>query len=262
MFGLKPDWWPAIEGYLTGSRFRPDMQDLSLVEPSEWDLIVPLMIKDQDILDERHLAGIDPIIPYVPQTISALCDDKLLLNQHLRNLGFGALVPDVFDFAPDDPRLYPLIKKPRRWSWGYGCSYVHSPEEAKLNDPQTEFLQAIVSPGDEWAAHLSFRDGELIFAHSVHHHLAQGGLILGNQHSPVRSEHVPEVPFLDQWLNVTRALGIKNGTICIDFATQDGKPYLYEINPRIGGSVLSQLPRYLESQLAARDYLTNLTSVA
>lgn len=262
MFGLKPDWWPAIEGYLTGSRFRPDMQDLSLVEPSEWDLIVPLTIEDQDLLDELNLANVAPIIPYVPQALSMVCDDKLMLNQRLISLGFAALVPDIYGFAPTDPGRYPLIKKPRRRSWGYGCSYVRSPEEAEPSDPQTEFLQSVVSPGDEWAAHLSFHGGELIFAHSVHHHLAQSGLILGNQHSPVRSVQVAEVPFLDQWLNVTRALGILDGTICIDFAIMDGKPYLYEINPRIGGSLLRELPRYLESQLAARDYLTDMTSVA
>ncbi len=262
MFGLKPDWWPAIEGYLTDSRFRPDMQDLSLIDPSEWDLIVPLTIEDQDLLDELHLTNAQPVTPYVPHALSTLCDDKFSLNQRLIALGFAALVPAVYCFAPADPDRYPLIRKPRRWSWGYGCSYVNSPQEAQPCDPQTEFLQAVVSPGDEWAAHLSFHNGELIFAHAVHHHLAQSGLILGNLHSPVRSQHVAEVPFLDQWLNATRALGIQDGTICIDFAIMDGHPYLYEINPRIGGSLLPQLPRYLESQLSTRNYLTNMTSVA
>lgn len=247
LFGHKPDWFDTISDSLAGSRFQPHMARLDQVTLSHWDLVVPMTLLDQDIL--QHLSAPTRIARSVPAPVRALCNDKLLLNQWLIANGYAGIVPKMYDSPPDDPRLYPLVRKARRRSWGLGSRIVHNRREASALNARAEFLQAVVSPGCEWAAHMVFYDGALIFSHGVRHRMAQPGLILGNRHRPEESFDHAEIPHLQLWCDLAAALGITDGTICIDFAELDGRPYLYEVNPRFGGSLLNLLPDYLERQM-------------
>lgn len=246
LFGYKPEWFGAISGHLSRSRFAVDMGRLDQVALSDWDLVIPMTLDDQRLLN--GLPVTTRIARCVPQPSRDLCNDKLMLNRWLIANGFGAVVPPMYDAPPQDLVYYPLIRKSRRRSWGYGCQIVDRPTQIDRLDPDTEFLQSMISSGNEWAAHMAFQDGALIFARAVHHWMAQPGLILGNSHKPVKSHHLPDIPHLPLWHDIAQALGITDGTICIDFAVINGRPYLFEINPRVGGSMLAFLPEYLEQQ--------------
>ncbi|WP_425098260.1 hypothetical protein [Tropicibacter sp. S64] len=221
------------------------MAELSRADLSAWDILVPMTFVDQDVLRNAGMDGRGALVPEAwPRD---LCRDKLVLNRWLIDAGFCALVPRMYSAPPGAGSAWPLMRKARRGEWGSGIAVLSGPSEAGAIDPDTTFLQEIVSTGVEWAAHLTLHGGQLIHAASVRHDMGSAGLVKGRDNKPVRSTLVPEVPHLALWMEIAAALGLRNGTICIDFAQVAGRPVLYEINPRFGASLVRDLPRYLDA---------------
>ncbi|MFW2543589.1 hypothetical protein ACN2XU_13160 [Primorskyibacter sp. 2E107] len=249
LFGSRLPWKAGIEAALAGSRFIPTMADLSTVDPRDADLVVPLTFADHDVL---RVLGPDAVTALLPDLAARdLCRDKLALNQWLENMGYGYLVPRLHTSLPKQASDYPLLCKVRCGEWGQGISVLSCPDDAQGFDPRHMFLQSIVSTGVEWAAHLSFHEGRLIHALSVRYEMGRAGLIKGHAHQPLTSVAHQQTPYLALWLEIAERMGLRNGTVCIDFAEADGCPVLYEINPRVGATLVMDLPRYLEACLTA-----------
>lgn len=249
LFGARPQWRAGIEAALRGSRFDFSMQDLATLDPREADLVVPMTFADQDVLRGFAPGAVNALV----QTLAPrdLCRDKLSLNLWLEKKGYGWLVPKLHLAPPQDPALYPLMLKRRRGEWGQGIVRLDAPPERAEFDPGTMFLQEMVETSVEWAAHLTFQDGALIHGIAVRHEMAGPGLVKGQFNKPLRSRMHRLVPHQALWLELAQAMGLREGTICIDFAEVAGRPVLYEINPRFGATLVLDLPGYLEICLAA-----------
>ena len=115
----------------------------------------------------------------------------------------------------------------------------------------TGFLQAFVPGDEEYAVHLLRQNGQTLFRRAIHYRMAGPGLVKGTAAAPVTRTWLTQVPFAPLWDRIAGAIGLTDGTACFDFRLTPESPILFEINPRIGGSLTQRARPYLKAYLRA-----------
>jgi hypothetical protein len=246
-FGAFRDWEPSIRATLD-PRYAADFIALDAVELGSFDAVVPLRIQHYAALAARpDLFGRKFIHP-APEVV-ALCHDKLALTRFLVANGFGAFTPALR--APGPP--YPYIWKRRRSAWGRDCYVVTGPEEEGSFDftDQNWFAQALASGPVELATHMLRFNGELRYVATIVYRMAGPTLVRGQNHTPVSAQFSHGCPFQDLLASILVALDYQ-GTACFNYKiADDGRPLIFEINPRYGASLNIDVTAYVDAYLNA-----------
>jgi len=245
-FGAFRDWEPSILTSLD-PRYAASFVELDSVDLEAFDAVAPLRIQHYGALARRpDLFGRKFIHPTAE--VAALCHDKLELTRFLIANGFSGFTPALR--APGPP--YPYVWKRRRGGWGRHCQVVQGPGDERRFDlaDQDWFAQELAVGPAEFATHVLRANGELRYVSTVAYAMAGPMLVLGRNHAPVRVQFHRGCPFPTLFAEMLSALDYQ-GTACLDYKIIDGKPLIFEINPRYGASLCFDVTAYLDAYFGA-----------
>lgn len=243
----KNNWEPAIRRF---SRFlRHELlfeEDLRKIKPEDVDLIIPLtgnwIFEAPD--DLRRLMPVPSIAAY------RLCENKKRLNDFLVHQAWISIIPRA------DLGVFPRIVKPCVGGNSTGCVIVANQKEydSLPKEGEPSFDQEFVLGDREYACHL-LTDQEGVLKCLTIEYLYDHKTPIKMIDVPIKKRIVKEL-FLDSWAQILQILDYQ-GISCVNYKVRDGKPYLLEINPRVGGSLAEYLfcfvPAILEMQARKRD---------
>ena len=246
LFSHKDDWVDPVRERLDRARFSAAFQHLHEADLSTFDCIVPLRLRDYETLRGKE----DCANFLIPSRIAVdIADDKLRFNTWLRSGGYGDLVPEFRDGAD----AYPFIYKKRRDRAGRNAYVIHSPEEQHAIetaiDADEYFKQRYVPGRKEYTSHFLMADGKIVFDTTVEFTFGDEFFIRGIR-EPRNTIKKVVTPFLSVFADILETLDYK-GTCCFNYKIENGKPLVFEINPRAGGSLRLDLNNYLDAYLGA-----------
>ena len=244
------DWEDAITGAIDANRFDAGFIELHALMSDAFDAfdaIVPLPLEDYPALDQRpDLNGRRFWRPSLEAV--ALCHDKLALNRTLIAAGFGAHIPALREPGPP----WPYIWKSRRNHFGLRTAVIPNAEveAVALAGEPGGFAQTLVLGETEYAAHILFVRGQVRYAGVCRYTLRSAQGVNGHWHAPASRTFRDGCEQLELFTAMLRAVGYE-GLACFDYKLQDGRPMVFEINPRFGGSLTMDINRFLAAYLAS-----------
>ena len=192
-------------------------------------IFVPTSEAELAFFAAKNLSSINgaKILINSPGTIS-LSLDKLACMSFLAEKGLA--VPDNGLVGEADPKLFPVIVKPRFGRGGRGVKRINS---------QSEFKKR-ARKGEVWQEYLSPEDGEYTCAiYRGNHHQTRTLSLKRELHygSTSRGEVVFDTE-IDRYLTqIAEALDV-NGAINVQLRLTNRGPRLFEINPRLSSTLV------------------------
>lgn len=188
-------------------------------------------------------------------------DDKARFVRFMADHGLEDLLPDVYVVGSKDgveefaPIAYPCIVKLGVTFGGVG-STVHLDDRLPVNlgkfkPGETFLVQRFIPGGTEYGGHFYLESGDI--KRSVYYesrrdpniHIQRGRM---SQNGYTRHDTIPEHDtFADLFARIDYS-----GFACVDFKVEDGVPRIFEINPRLGGTLIhdvQDLPAFLLAPL-------------
>ena len=233
LFTGKPDWAADITKGFIGSPHTIEFGSLASHPAGDFDLVVPLQISG--LIEARQrpdLLAKNPI-PIPTEECILLCDDKRKFSQTLIEKGFGTYIPKLCSVC--DP---PYILKKRIGSWGKECWMVHDRQEEaavrdQVNDPAF-YRQEIIRGRSEFATHILFANDRIVKSLDIRYEFDTDIPIKGQDKALYTV--IGKCHFLNLFASILRSIGFE-GLCCVNYKIVDGRPYIFEINPRFGGTL-------------------------
>jgi predicted ATP-grasp superfamily ATP-dependent carboligase len=200
-------------------------------------VIIPLM--------ETHLYEMPTNFTSLTSTpaLVQLMADKLKLTENLNTNGFARYVPKTWT-NPTDSK-FPCIIKRRELNGAQGIKLLKSFHELHnvLSEPEFNlkscFFQDFISSDVEYVCHIVALNGEILFSNYFEYTMPNPEMVRGwdspttniNRGSKLNLEVSVIFKEIIKLLNYT-------GPCNIDFKMINGVPKIFEINPRLGGSLM------------------------
>lgn len=215
------------------SRHHVDFEKLSPEKIKTYDLVIPLSMDDLRLLqDVPELIANNPIpIPSIESTV--ICDDKFLFDQTLREKGFGQYLPKT------GPNLQlPFLVKKKVSEDGQGCYFVYDAQQKRkladlIGNPEY-FCQEIVRGKNEYDAHILFKNHQVIASLTIKNAFEKDLYLKGRD--KFIYTNIDKSPYLDIFSEILNAIDFE-GLCCFNYKENNGKPAIFEINPRFDGSI-------------------------
>lgn len=197
------------------------------------DLVVPLTMDDLNFLTQHPQLAKNNPIPIPSQKAVNICDDKYLFSKTLIKSGFGTMVPRIGKNLP-----YPYMLKKKVAEGGNNCYIITDRSREQnfnnlISDPDY-FCQQIIQDKNEYATHILFKDQKVVASINIKYVFANGQFVKGKDKFVCTT--ISGCPYLDIFADILDAIGFE-GLCCVNYKVKDGKPYVFEINPRFGGSL-------------------------
>jgi hypothetical protein len=234
LFTPKADWEDPIRRGFRNTQHEISFQELSPEVIKGCDLVVPLSLAGLRYLNEEGHRIPDNPLPIPSLESIGLFDDKCRFNQLLKENGLGKFIPR------NEGKLdYPYMLKKRVDDWGQSCHIINNVKDeaaasAALADPEY-FTQQLVVGSTEYATHLLFKGGEILYGVNVEYTFNTSTPIKGRDKELRR--RVCRCRHLKLFSTI---LGLTDfeGLCCFNYKTaEDGSPMILENNPRFGGSL-------------------------
>jgi hypothetical protein len=174
----------------------------------------------------------------------ALADDKLTFNNWLIDTGFGYCVPKMLNSTN---LTFPLIRKKRIDEWGLHSRIFLCEEELRCVDINdlSYFMQECISDREEYVTHLICISGVITYAVTLVN-LHHGPLyIKGAGEQPIKVKNIGG--FVPPELSAILKIMDYSGCACFNYKVIDGALFIFELNPRVGGSFTRVTDQYLEA---------------
>lgn len=233
LFSKHPGFEQEITKGFRFSHHKITFEELSSANIKEFDLVVPLYVRDVKYLnDVRHLVKDNPITTPSVESIS-LCDDKFIFNQTMALNGFSPLIPKM-----GGEMAYPYILKKRIDDSGNNIHIIlNSDEEQCFKDIASSpeyFCQEIIIGSREYATHIHIKEQKITHSINIEYVFDTDIPIKGRDR--VIYKKISDCPHLDTFASILVAINFE-GLCCINYKEIDNKPFILEINPRFGGSL-------------------------
>jgi len=219
-------------------------------------------LKIDDLMDYIDINKIDIIIPLTYQQITfvmkyynklksrvkkIICGTdtnvvRLLDNKNEFYKQFSQYVPQVYIIQIQGKKEvirepeYPCIFKLARIYGGIESFVIKNKQELdKIPSNKNYVIQTYISSPYEYSGHFYVKDGMIKFfvyymiTNYTPHYIQHGRLL--------KYERITEPFWLDTFTEIFTKLKY-TGFACIDFKVIDNKPVIFEINPRLGGSIV------------------------
>jgi len=237
-----PGWREMIE---TGFRYTGhEVRFAPLTESDldQHDLVVPLTIADTTWLIGRQPLLARKPLPLPTLECVRLCDDKARLNGALAERGFGDLIPAMGGALP-----FPYLVKKRIDESSVNTHVVADPQDEQrfeelLASPEY-FSQELVAGRDEYATHILFQGGAITCSLTLKYVFDTPTPVKGKDQFTYRT--ITRCRFLDEFTAILSSIGFE-GLCCLNYKVRDGRPLLFEINPRFGGSLSPYFACFVE----------------
>lgn len=221
-----------VEGF-DRSHHHVQFGPLSPANLGEFDLVVPSSVSE--LMQARQwpqLLDKNPI-PFPSAESVRLCDDKYEFSQALIKRGFGEYIPRTGTNLET-----PYILKKRIGLFGRESRVIldrsgESEAGDSVNDPAF-FRQEIIRGRREFATHILFAKGKIVKSLNI--------LYEFDSQTPIKGQDawlyvmVHRCQHLDLFAEILRSIQFE-GLCCVNYKIAGGRPYIFEINPRFGGSL-------------------------
>jgi carbamoylphosphate synthase large subunit len=178
-----------------------------------------------------------------PQDLIATISDNNKLHDFLAHSGFQEYLPAVF--REGEEVRYPCVVKRLDLYAGDGVRIAHDTKElvSHLRDPlfrQHPYqIQELIAGELEYVTHLVCKSGEILEEYSFEYRM-RGPAEIRRFRSPIdfkRSQQRDEVMLV--FSRIVKSLNF-TGPCNVNFKLVDGRPLVFEINPRLGGSLMKR----------------------
>ena len=237
-----PAWQQQLRRTCAAAGYRATFGPLDAQRMENSDLVMPLSVTDVRMLARSPGLVEGNPIPIPSTTAIDLCDDKREFADTLIRKGFGDHVPSISG-RPDFPYM---VKKTEDESSVH--SYlVHDRAQERamaeqLNDPDY-FTQAFI-PGEwEYTTHLVIRERRVVSSLEIGYVYASRTPIKFKER--ILYKTVRRSPYLELFAAVLVAVGFE-GLCSVNYKEYQGRPWIIEVNPRMGGSLVSLFFSFLK----------------
>lgn len=202
---------------------------------SKADIVVPLTIPDLLYLDKnRALIRDNPIC--IPTSESVLlCDDKSRFNSFLIENGFQQVIP-----AMGDELGFPYLLKKKVDIYGSHCYLITDEfterEHIEEEESSKFFKQKIIPGRNEYVCHILFCERNIEQSLCIHYEFDKDIPIKGKD--SLLYYEIANCPYLELFSDILRKINFE-GICCFNYKIVNGNPFIFEINPRFGGSLSS-----------------------
>lgn len=247
VFGQFSNWEQNIRRRLDVRRYSATFSDLVGVHLSAFDAVVPLGLRHYEMLrgfpELRSVKFLHP-----EDRVVQRCDDKLAFMRFLGETGFGDVAPALRAAGPP----YPYVWKRRHAANGDDCHVIRTEgDEQGLDLDNSDWFAQDLAPGvDEFAAHILRRSGTIRYASTFAYRMSGPDRVRGAAEAPRSKQFTRGCPHLALFDRVLDRLDYE-GTACFNYKVVDGRPLIFELNPRFGGSLAHDINRYLDAYMAA-----------
>ncbi|UAY53051.1 ATP-grasp domain-containing protein [Ferruginibacter albus] len=241
LFSIRKDWEKNIRKGFSTTAHHIRFNTLSIENIIKSDVVIPLTIKDTQLLNRNRNIIEDNIIPIPSTNVLNICNNKQLFYQWLEENGFKEMCPKV-----GLPQQYPYILKKKITEWGIGSEIIYNKDmELRFKDQLLSndyFVQQIIPGKTEYATHILFKNNKVASSLTFKHVHKTRIHLRGKQESSYSL--MTQTPFLSLFSSILMKMEWQ-GICCIDYTIYKGKPYIFEINPRVGGSLTEFLFSFL-----------------
>ena len=233
VFSTKEDWADSITKGFRYTLHEITFSDLTRCSFQNYDLVIPLTIRDLKYLTGiRHQIEKNPI-PIPGMECITLCDDKYLFNQTISDSGFRDLIPQS-----DGKLEYPYILKKRIDEWGENSHIIKDArQERALSDTLLNsdyFSQEFILGRCEYATHILIKNKKVVYSINNKYVFETETPIKGKDKAAYA--RICRCPYIDLFSSILTYIGF-DGLCCINYKVRANRPVILEINPRFGGSL-------------------------
>jgi carbamoylphosphate synthase large subunit len=201
-------------------------------------VIIPLM--------ESHLYEMPTNFTSLTSQPELVClmTDKLQLTENLIANGFAQYVPKTWTNPADS--VFPCVIKRRELNGGQGIQILRSFQELDtvLIEPEfvgkPHFFQNLVSGNVEYVCHIVAVEGEILFSNYFEYSMLDSERVRGQESPATITDLGPMInsEISKVFKKIIRHLNY-SGPCNIDFKLINSVPKIFEINPRLGGSLMA-----------------------
>jgi carbamoylphosphate synthase large subunit len=193
-----------------------------------------LTIDDILYLNTQHYKILNNAIPIPKKESVLLCDDKDAFNNFLISNGFSDYIPTT-----GLKLRFPYILKKKVDVWGANSFIIDNKNkelefEDKINNISEYFTQELILGKTEYATHILFKGNRIVYSLNVKYTFANEMPIKGKD-KPLFMTIIGSY-YLDLFSTILELINFE-GLCCFNYKIVDGKPLIFEINPRFGGSL-------------------------
>lgn len=219
------------------------------IEFDSFDFVIPLSLRDARFLNRRIKQGDGKLAQravVASNEVIDLTDDKIRFNRFLLR-EFPELVPAFGNSAFDKPYL---VKK-RKDSGGRNTFLITNEKEegnaANLLCDRDYFCQEYVAGDVEYTAHILF-DKKILSGFTNVFSMKRDLYVRGERMKPFTDIRIRAIPlqFKQTLESVLAGIGFR-GYGCFNYKIKQGKPMIFELNSRLGGSAHSSLNQLLRA---------------
>lgn len=235
--GIWPEWWSSIKKYAGSHGDIAVRLSPQCLKTHEHRLIIPISLSDMYLCNR---AGVDALCSST-DTINLLHDKVFFYDWMVRN-NLGQYIPTLYQahgISREEIQYPCFVKSSDKWG-GHGAKVVYHATELSEN---AEIVQEFIREDTESSVHLFVDKGQII--HSRIFTICKGPEHI--QCGALKGYTVNRTPqcIMDILCRVFSALEY-HGLACADIKIRDGHPYILEINPRLGGSLVYNLSVFTE----------------
>ena len=233
IFGM-PEWRDEIKSGFRRLKHRVDYGPINEDSFHRYDIVVPLSIPALE--EARRYSLLQKIALPLPTAQSVrLCNDKYEFGQALIKAGFGQHIPKMAHGVALTP---PYILKKRISEWGVDSYIILNSNDqqthlSKITSPDY-FCQELIPGNTEFCTHILFVRRRIIKSLNIKYVFDCNFPIKGQNVNPLKVVH--RCQYLDLFAWMLRTIRFE-GLCCVNYKVADGQPFLFEINPRFGGSL-------------------------
>jgi carbamoylphosphate synthase large subunit len=252
MFSNKSNLWKILkEKYEIINHYHiPNISKISNVNNSPFVSLNRLIILPLLENDSKHIKSMEHLyknkVSLVPtiETVD-IFSNKHLFWQFMKNNNLSDLIPKTYKYmeAINDIE-YPCIIKPINLNNGQQMTIVNSVTNLidvnLIKNKEQYIIQEYISDPNEYVSHCVVQNGKIIHHITYLNIYEKDQYIRSTEDKPVKREKVvisdAIIKYFEQVLECVQYDGICN----IDYKCKNNKPIIFEINPRLGGSLMSE----------------------
>ncbi len=244
LINSKNDWKKSIGNILNKSDIQAHIvyDDLKKVDLTEYDVILPTQqLSDYNYLNKMNMEH--PNFLIARESVIQLCHDKLGLSNYLRHRGFGKFLPKILN-SPNPP----FFLKSRTGQNGRDIFNVESliglsqEMQGKIS-AKDFFMEEPICGEIEYTFHFLYTQKSFKYL-CTHKFEFEDELFVKGKMTKPQSRTIVVSEYLDLFSNILDALDYY-GVGCFNFKILKGTPKIFELNPRVGRSLSTDIIRFL-----------------
>ncbi|MFT3733285.1 MAG: hypothetical protein QM780_18015 [Hyphomicrobium sp.] len=208
------------------------------------DFILPFLVCEYDLLSQCPEARRKCIYPD-SKTANNL-DDKGRFNALMIELGYEDCIPRVG--APRDLE-FPIVCKKRIDECGLHTRVISHPSELDHLDDPDFYFQEYVPGVEEYVTHVICLHGVITYLVSYKYYF---GMDVYSKSPELNPRSVEDLGgFIPSELTKIILDLSYTGCACFNYKLRDGRPAIFELNPRVGASFMRESAKYLGAYMKA-----------